>query len=804
MKEASEADQETGLFGKHPADRGRKRLWIALPVLLLFALLWFAVPVPVFEVPYASVVYDRNGELLAARISDDGQWRFPPGDALPERYLTALLHFEDKRFMRHPGIDPLAVGRAVRQNLRARRVVSGGSTITMQAVRLSEVNPPRTFRRKLLEAVQALRLESRYTKAEILQMYAAHAPFGGNVVGLQAASWRFFGRDAAELSWAEAALLAVLPNAPALIHPGRNRDALLRKRNRLLESLHGAGHFDALSLQLAQAEPLPEAPLPLPQLTPHLLDRIALEGGAGTQQRSTIDANLQRRAAEVAAQHHELLRANEIHNMAVLIAEVNSGRVLAYIGNSPQQAGQRSRGQAVDIIRAPRSTGSILKPALYALMLHRGMILPNTLVADVPTQVAGYSPQNFSRTYMGAVPASEVVSRSLNVPSVRMLRDFGLPDFHYYLQELGLSTITRSPDHYGLTLILGGAEATLWDVAGMYASLGRHLLRYDARLSEQQPFRAQPLHFLQGEGSLAQNSGFPLSHGAVWAMLEAMQNVNRPDSEVDWRRFASARQVAWKTGTSYGHRDAWSVGLTPEYVVAVWVGNAGGEGRPGLTGVQAAAPVMFSLFGLLGETRWFPEPVFDMHTAEICLLSGHRAGPDCTHTAAQAIPQAGLETPACPYHTRVHTDAVGGLRVNSRCADPAQMQSENYFVLPPAMAHFYRSRNPAYRSLPAWMPGCEPDEGTQPAIDLLYPPEGAEIYIPVELDGQRGRTVFEAVHQRPDTRIFWHLNGEFAGSTSGQHQLQLAPEPGTYLLTLVDEHGLQLSRRITIMENRRQ
>ncbi|AXJ01837.1 penicillin-binding protein 1C [Cyclonatronum proteinivorum] len=776
----------------------RKAAWWLLPPFLLI-IAFFAVPVPEFDVPYSTVVYDREGELLAARISDDGQWRFPPGGTLPDRYLTALLYFEDKRFMQHRGVDVRAIGRAVQENLHAGRIVSGGSTISMQLARLAETNPPRTLSRKLFESLQALRLENRYSKAEILQLYAAHAPFGGNVVGLEAASWRYFGREAGALSWAEAATLAVLPNAPALMHPGRNREQLQRKRDWLLQQLYEAGHFDALTLQLAQAETLPEVPLPLPQLAPHLLTRILAGGGNGTQRRTTLDAALQRRAAEVVVQHNNTLRANEIHNMAVLIAEVETGRVLAYIGNTPEPEGQRSRGHAVDIIRAPRSTGSMLKPPLYALMLHRGMLLPNTLIPDIPTQVAGYHPQNFSRTYRGAVPAAEVVSRSLNVPSVRMLQDFGLPDFHHYLQELGLTTITRPANHYGLTLILGGAEASLWDVAGMYASLGRHLLQYDARLPAQAPFQARPLRFTDSHRAEPEPTAFPLSHGAVWAMMEAMQNVNRPVGETDWRRFASARRVAWKTGTSFGYRDAWSVGLTPRHVVAVWAGNAGGEGRPGLTGVEAAAPVMFSLFGLLEDSGWFAEPVFSLQPVEVCRISGHRAGPDCSDTVTQAVPLTALETPACPYHQAFHADPETGLRVNSSCFPPENMTRQTQFVLPADRAHFYRANHPGYRPLPPWKPGCEPQESPGMAMALIYPTDGAEIYIPYELDGGRGKTVFEAVHEQGDVRLYWHLNEEFAGSTQGIHQLAVTPEPGRYRLTLVDEHGQQLTRRFTIM-----
>ncbi len=772
-------------------------------ITFLAGILWyFSLPDPLFDVTYSTVIEDRNGELLGARIAEDEQWRFHLETELPERYKTAVLHYEDRRFMRHPGVDPLAFGRAFIQNVRARRVVSGGSTISMQVIRLSGENPPRTPARKALEMMQATRLEWAYSKDEILMMYASHAPFGGNVVGYDAASWRYFGRPADELSWAESALLAVLPNSPSLMHPGRNRQALQQKRDRLLNSLHEAGYIDDLTLDLALGEPVPQAPKPVPGLSPHLLDRVYSGPDRGKKLRTTIHSDLQRRASEVVSRYYGSYRQNEVHNIAAVIAEVKTGKVLAYIGNSPGDTRSSGRGHQVDIVQSRRSTGSLLKPMLYALMLDRGELLPHTLVADVPTQISDYAPQNFSRTYSGAVPASEVISRSLNVPSVRMLQQFGLSEFHNWLQLLGMSTIDRPAGHYGLTLILGGAEGTLWELTGMYASLARHLQIRDAATPESLRYRFQPLQYVQGdEAARAESGSLPLlSQAAVWAMLEAMSEVKRPDGEVDWRRFDSARRLAWKTGTSYGHRDAWSVGVTPEYVIGVWVGNAGGEGRPGLTGVQKAAPVMFDLFNLMEPTSWFTEPVYQTKTVEICTKSGHRAGPDCESTELQSIPETGLETNICPYHSRIHTDASQQFRLSSRCASAGEMHAVSWFELPPAMAWYYRKFHSSYRGLPDWAPGCAPEEAAGGAIALLYPLHDADIYIPLELDGSRGRAVLEAAHQKADTRIYWHLNGDWIGTTQGEHQLAVAPPPGTYKLTLVDEHGSTFERGIRILE----
>ena len=756
-----------------------------------FILYWFCLPNPLFNAPYSTVLDDRDGHLMGAKIAEDGQWRFPVSAEVPEKFATAIVEFEDRSFYHHPGVDPVAVGRAIIQNYKAGEVVSGASTLSMQVIRLSKQNPPRTVWEKLKEMVQATRLELTHSKEEILALYAAHAPFGGNVVGLEAASWRYFGRDADQLSWAESAMLAVLPNSPALIHPGRNRDELRAKRDRLLGRLYQNGTIDSLSYELAVLENLPEKPHALPNDAPHYLAGLYLGDDAGKRVRSSINRNLQQKVNEVVAIHHEQLSANGIHNAAVLVLDVQSQQIAAYVGNT---AAGRSHDEQVDVINAPRSTGSILKPFLYMLKLNEGEILPNTLVPDVPSRFAEYSPKNFTRTYTGAVGASEALSRSLNVPAVHMLQEFGVPRFHHYLNELGLSTITNPPEHYGLTLILGGAEGRLWDITSAYASLAVMMNGYNARNPETNFY--QPVDFsIQQNGK--DGAGFPLSAASVWSTFEAMVEVNRPEGENFWRRFDGARKVAWKTGTSFGFRDGWAVGVTPEYVVGVWVGNADGEGRPELTGIKTAGPILFDVFNALPATTWFQEPMYEMEEIAVCRLSGHRAGEYCEVVDTVAVPKTGLETTVCPYHRLVHLNEAGDRRVNSSCTSVSEMVSTAWFNLPADQEWYYHQSHPEYKLLPPLELGCGNSEVS--SMKMIYPLQESSIYVPVELDGESGKAVFEVAHRTPSAKIYWHLDEEYLGETRRFHQRELSPGPGNHTLVLVDEFGERLEQRFTII-----
>lgn len=753
----------------------RKVIFILITILVIAYI--FCLPRQLFHVPYSTVVTDRNGELLGARIASDGQWRFPPRTTTPEKVKQCLITFEDRHFYHHWGVNPVSTGRAAYQNLKNKRIVSGGSTLTMQTIRLAR-NESRTFGEKFIEMILATRLEFRASKEKILSMYVSHAPFGGNVVGLDAAAWRYFGHSAEELSWAEAAMLAVLPNAPAMIHLSKSRQSLLNKRNRLLKQLYGRKIIDSSTYELAISEPLPDEPHPLPQIAPHLVSRFYQERN-GKYSVSTIDRGIQSQIENVAERWSNEFNRSDIRNLAILVIDIRTNQVVAYCGNVNFE--RKQSGNQVDVIQAPRSTGSILKPFLYYAMLQEGSLLPHTLLPDIPININGFTPQNFSLQFEGAVPASEALARSLNIPAVTMLQKYGVPKFHTFLRQIGLKTINRPASHYGLSLILGGAEATLWDVTNTYAHMGRSLL--------QLPQTECSLLLSDSENSEAVTSAKTtdiFQPGAVWQTFNALTEVNRPE-EIDWKSIPSMHPIAWKTGTSYGFRDAWAVGVTPHYAVGVWVGNATGEGKPGLVGARTAGPVLFDIFSLLPPTQWFKRPGNVFVKTEVCRKSGHLKGRFCEETDTLLILPAGLKTEACPYHHLVTLSADETHRIYENCANLEPTIQKSWFTLPPVWEWYYKQHHPEYSPLPPFKPGCGED-ALQP-MQFIYPPMNARIVLPKQMDGSPGYMTAELAHGNPVTTIFWHLDNTYLTQTQDFHKISLQPTPGKHSLTAVDSAG---------------
>lgn len=771
--------------------------YLMLGVLILSVIAWWnCLPDPLFKSSYSSVLYSREGQLMGARIADDQQWRFPPLMTVPDKFAAALITYEDRRFHEHEGVDSLAVLRAAALNVKNDRLVSGASTITMQVAKLSRGRMmDRTLADKLIEMAMALRLEQRYSKAEILAMHAANAPFGGNVVGLEAAAWRYFGRTPDRLSWAEACTLAVLPNSPALIHPGRNRERLLERRDRLLHRLQEQGALSALDLEVALHEPLVEAVFPLPRHAPHLLETLRARYPGIQRFQTTLDANLQITANAIVRERAAELARQDVHNLAVLIVDNRTFEVRAYVGNS-NAAIDNEHGFAVDIVQRPRSTGSILKPLLHAAALESGDILPRTLLPDIPTQYAGYMPENFDRTYSGAAPADVALAQSLNVPAVRLLHQYGVSRFQELLTHAGLTTLVRRPDDYGLTLILGGAEGKLWDITRAYANLAD----IASQISPESP---QPYRHLSVLRNLQEHAqALPraeIGPAAAWLTLEALTEVTRPGDESEWRRFAGSRRIAWKTGTSWGMRDAWAIGTSPASTVGVWVGNATGEGRPGLTGGTAAAPVLFQLFNRVDSGGWFERPDLHMKQVKVCKDDGYLANGLCDAETILA-PATGHFTRTSPYHIRVHLDAKGQHRVDGACESVMNMQSTSWFVLPPGQELYYRRRHAEYRVLPAFRTDCGADDshGRMP-MEFLYPGQNTRVYIPVDLAAQKGRVVFQAAHRDAGAVLYWHLDDRYVGETRAFHSEALDITPGRHVVTLVDVQGNRLSRTFDVI-----
>lgn len=728
---------------------------------------------------YSYALYDKNGILLGARVSSDEQWRFEPSE-VPDKFKKAIINYEDKRFYYHAGVDLFSIARAIKLNSSNHRIVSGGSTITMQTVRILLGNPERTYMQKIKEAFIAVLFEIRFSKKKILEFYSAYAPFGGNVVGLEAASWRYFNRPPYELTWAEAATLAVLPNQPALVYPGANSALLLEKRNSLLKKLNAKKIINNNNLQMALEEDLPSKPYPLPNAAYHYLEElIKNNNGKKTKFYTSLDYSIQKNTYRILEHWSLEFSKRDIKNAAALILNTKDLSILAWCGNTGAD-GRNIDSYAVDMIPARRSSGSLLKPFLYAAMLDSGELLPDQLVIDIPTRIGNYRPDNNIPRYSGVVPASEALTRSLNIPAIRELQEFGINRFLDILKKCGFTTFTRDSDEYGLPLILGGGEITMYEGASAYAQLMNKAAGYTSKS--------------------------PFSTGSAWLTVETLATGIRPDDEANWQSYTNSKKIAWKTGTSNGNRDAWAIGVTPEYTVAVWIGNASGEGKPDLKSVSTSAPVLFDIFSILPQTSWPQEPSEEMTAQEVCKHSGYAASFNCPETKTILRSKRAASPKLCPYCNTVSFTPDGKYRASAEdlsgqkagIYDGSLPKIEKRFFLPPHLEYWYKNSNLSYQTLPDFVPWHT--SAIKDSFSIVFPQSGTNYIIPVEIDGSPGAMVMQAATRSSETILYWDLDGQFLGLTERIHEMTVSPLPGKHILTVTDNNGTIVKRIFEILE----
>ena len=764
-----------------------------IPVVLMagiLCLVWLLRPMaPPFSGNYSTLVYDCHGLLIRATLNANQQYCFPPDTLpLPYKYVRALLLSEDRRFYHHPGVDIIALAGAFVTNLKARERLRGGSTLTMQVVRLSDPKP-RTYWNKFRECLAAVRLSVHFSKKEILGIYAAHVPMGGNVTGIQAASYRYFGKPAAALSWAEAALFVVLPNSPSSINLERKRPELLSKRNDLINKLAERSVIDRTTARLACREPLPDSGRPLPFEAPHFCEYVLSREHGNPVCRTSLDLAIQKEVENITRFHANMLGERGIRNMAVLMAETRTGRIRAYLG-SQDFFDSLSCGQ-VDGIRAFRSTGSLLKPFLVARALDRGPYTMASVIQDVPTYYGTFSPQNADKTFSGLATLEQTLIRSLNVPSVRLLNAYGLQDFYDFLKENNMSGLFRNAAGYGLSLILGGAETCLYDLTRFYLSLAN-------------PGEERRLHILSGAGEETQPAGSSgmFSEGAAWLVLNALKKLDRPGSEYYWHQFNNQVPVAWKTGTSYGQKDGWAIGMNRQWVIGVWAGNFSGEGNAALSGAACAAPLLFNLFNRFTQRdrlMWYSEPEHDLIYEKCCGQSGYPAGPHCPDPVLIPRPLAAHASGVCPYHKKYLIDRKTGKSVCSLCWKDADPVWETRFIVPAPVREILERSGRTADAIPLHASHC-PLFRDKNRFEILYPVQGLAIWIPRNFDGTYENLVMTARHQHPDTRLFWFVNHHFIGETVEHHELAVSFDPGQYTLVVQDEEGFIQSVQFSVFK----
>ncbi len=769
--------------------RYRNPVVVAAMVFAVFLLSVILTPVPdpLFPARYSTVVTDRNGRIMRAFLNPDQQWLLPPEPDMPvpKKLKQALLTAEDRWFYQHPGINPFSVARAAWQDISARRIVSGASTLTMQLARISKPKP-RTVPNKLVEMLQAIKIEWRYGKETILRMYLDHAPFGGNIIGIRAAAWKTFGKAPEKLTWGQAATLAVLPNAPGLISPKNGHKLLKEKRDRLLRKLFKRKIIDAATLRNSLAEPVPAESQPFPVVAPHL-GRSLQTRFPGRTISTTIDPDIQRTTQALTRNYLNYLKNNGIRNGAVLVVETKSGKIRAYIG-SQDFFDEKAAGQ-VDGVQAPRSTGSILKPFLYGLSMDEGFILPDTVMLDIPSHYGSFTPANADHSYSGLVTAREALTQSLNIPAVRLLNAFGVRDFYSFLKQGGMTTLFRPPGAYGLPLVLGGAEAKLIDLARLYRGLGRGGV-------------FSPLIVLKDHG---QNPSLPEEHlispGACWLTLNILRNLKRPGAEYYWELFQNQWPIAWKTGTSYGQRDAWAVGVSPKWTVAVWIGNFNGAGNPEIGGAMTAGPLLFNIFNSLPKENapaWFPRPLHGLKKVTVCRETGYAAGPDCPQTVESDAPLDSQFYKTCPWHRTVTVTNDEKLSVCSLCWKPGAHKQAKRLIYPPEVIQLLRKRGIEINRVPPHRPTCPSQESIDP-LSITYPGINTRIFLPRDFGGQYQKILCRVSHRQTNVTVFWYLDDHYLGQTRGTHEKAILSNPGWHTLSVVDEIGNRSSVRFHIV-----
>lgn len=756
------------------------RLWLraalGLSVAVLFLDRLFPPPLAALDRPAARLVLDREGEPLRFLIAADQRWRLPLTlDEVPEEFIRALLASEDQRFWRHAGVDPLALARAVVTNLRAGEVVSGASTLPMQLARMAEPRR-RNLLAKALEALRALQISARWSKRRQLETYLNLAPYGGNVEGLRAAAWFYFGKAPEGLSLAESALLIALPRSPTAYDPVRSPQTARRARDLVLGRMGERGVFPRALVEEALAQPLPRERRAAPFLAPHFSLFAAAQLPAERRLRTTLDRGLQTVAERTLKSRMGELRARGIANAAAVVIELPSRAVRAWVGSAdffePGAFGQ------VDGVVAERSPGSTLKPLLYALAFDQGKIVPDSYLLDVPTDFAGYVAENYDGTYRGRVTAARALVLSLNSPAVRLLSTLGLPPFLSLLQRGGLSTLDRGPGHYGLPLILGAGEVRLLDLTNLYATL--------AEGGEHRPFRIlEP-----AAAAPPAPADRLLSARAVELVTRALVELERPDLPASWDLARQVPTVAWKTGTSYGHRDAWAVGFSGRFAIGVWVGNFDGRPVLGISGAEHAGPLLFDLFRSLGDDSRpallrAPE-IEDL--LEVCAGSHELPGPYCPARVKVPYLRGATRLPSCRMHRRVFVDRETGELLAGACLATRPHEARVIALEPPELTAFWRATGQRVEPLPRPAPGC--------GSPLSEPPR---IVSPDARTAYRFRRDAPAEFQRipllaragPYARqLFWYQDGDLVARSAPGERRFVLPELGQHEVVVVDDTGL--------------
>lgn len=751
------------------------KVFVEVSVFLLccFSLLNMVFPFSI-EKDYSKVFYDQKGEIIFATLSKDDKWRFElREDELSDELKTLLLAKEDKHFEHHFGVNPASVFRAMVKNLMKRKTTSGASTITMQLARLLEPKK-RSYANKITEVFRAFQLETRYNKAFILKSYLEKLPYGGNVEGISTASHMFYGTSLQKLNHSEAISLIIVPNRPnSLSLRNKSPEALNEAVGMWKKRFQKSGIF-------SKDEELNQQPnpnwRPFPKLIPHLSRKLLRDDKKQNIFKTFIDSETQKTIQELTTNYVSNTKRLSVHNAAVLVVENKNSNVVCYVGS--QDFNDNENEGQIDGVNAIRSPGSTLKPLLYGLAIDQGLVTPQTVLMDVPLDFNGYSPENFDKKFRGQVSASKALQTSLNVPAVDLLDKLGVDLFAGFLSKAGLKTVEKKKKELGLSLILGGCGVTLEEMTNLYTSLPNKgkIARLNFYTSENLP-KKEPLVLI--------------SDASAYMIAEILSGISRPEFD-DYSSFLENHQnICWKTGTSYGRRDAWCMGFSKHYTVGVWLGNFNNSPSPELVGLELAAPLFFQIMNHLGKGKtadWFEAPEI-LKTRIVCAESGLPPNETCVQLVSDYFIPAVSAYHTCNHTKKYWVDEFEKLAYCSNCLPLSGFKQKEYRNLHPLLLDFYLSNRLNIDLPPPHNPSCKQELQTE-SLNIISPKNNVVYYIDKK---EPEKFQLSCAASAFTKKVFWFVNGKKSSENKPNEKPFVYLEMGKNTIDCIDEHGNKAS-----------
>ncbi|KIC96284.1 penicillin-binding protein 1C [Flavihumibacter solisilvae] len=753
-----------------------KKLIAIGSLLVVMVALHFIFPVPL-KVEYSTVITDEKDAVLNAYLTSQQKWRMKTElNEISPLLQKAIVHKEDKWFYFHPGINPFAMARALFNNVFSLERTSGASTITMQVARALEPRP-RNIWSKIIEVFRAFQLEIALSKQEILQLYLNLVPYGGNIEGVKSAAVIYFRKSPDHLSLAEITALSVIPNRPSYLVMGRSNDAIVRERNKWLMRFLADGLFSTTEIRDALEEPLTAVRNTVPHEIPHLAVKLKQSGQANIPTFIRLDTQL--KTEKLVSDYVRSKKALGIHNAAVVIIDNRTNRVITYVGSA--DFNDSTDGGQVNGAAAVRQPGSTLKPLVYGLAIDAGLLTPKTIMTDVAINYNGYAPENYDRQFNGYVTMEYALDHSLNIPAVKCLRSVGKDHFTSVLSGLGFRQVKADRGKLGLSMILGGCGATLEELTALFSMFAH------------EGIFMQP-DFMDGHPQ--NKSHRVLSPAASFMISDVLSKINRPDFPLSWQSTEKMPRIAWKTGTSYGRRDAWSIGYNKHFTIGVWVGNFSGRGVPSLSGAEIATPLLFRIFNSVdynSEKDWFTQPA-DCNNRFVCSASGLPPGEFCTEQVNDYFIPMYSSTAKCDHMKEVVVSPDGKISYCINCMPESGYRKMLLPAYAPEMLAWMEEQQIVHNNIPPHNSRCEKifREG---APTITAPQNNAEYLIdrnhrePLQLACNAGTEV---------ERVHWYVNDRYYKTAGARQKIFFIPEEGQVKITCSDDRGRNRDVRIVV------